>query len=46
MARTTKTIYCEDCGQEFDVITDTYDVVMYCCFCGSELESEEWDEEE
>lgn len=47
MARTTKTVICDDCGVEFDVIADSYDDIMYCCFCGAEIESQdEWGEEE
>ena len=41
MARARKTILCDDCGAEFEVIVDSYDVVHYCCFCGAELDQEE-----
>ena len=41
-----KWITCAECEEEFRVITDSLDHVTYCPLCGSDLPSEEDDEEE
>lgn len=47
MARARKTIICDDCSAEFDIITDAYDEVLYCCFCGADIEpQEDYDDED
>lgn len=41
-------IECQDCGEEFKVISSSVDLVEFCPFCGSavELELEEEDDED
>ena len=38
-------IECDSCGEEFKVVTDSFERVEFCPFCGSQLEIEEEDEE-
>lgn len=33
-------ITCNDCGEEYKVISDTLESVAFCPFCGTEIELE------
>lgn len=50
MARMVKSIDCDNCSAQYDVIFDGTpyeDTVNYCSFCGEELDIDDsWDEEE
>jgi rRNA maturation endonuclease Nob1 len=37
---------CEDCGEEFRVITDSHNDVQYCPLCGSPLPIVDEDEDD
>lgn len=48
-----KWITCDDCGEEFRVITDSHNEIQFCPLCGSDLpiideddEDEDHDEDE
>lgn len=41
-----KWITCDDCGEEFRVITDSHNEVQFCPLCGSDLPLVDEDEED
>jgi hypothetical protein len=41
-----KWITCNECEEEFRVITDSLDPVIYCPLCGADLPEEELEDEE
>jgi len=48
-----KELSCEDCGESFEIYTDSDSHVCFCPFCGTELidkedfdDGEEWDDQD
>ena len=39
-------VECESCWAEFRVVSDTDELVAFCPYCGSPVDSEEDDEDE